>query len=186
MHAHACQYLLPWIKPGAHIIDVGSGSGYTVAVFHHLLNSPSQLQPMASTATAPSSDTPLTTGVVVGIDHISELVDFSIQNLKKDGLSKALEDGQIIMVAGDGRKGYKDKARYDVIHVGAAAPSIPSELVDMLNAPGRMFIPVGPDGGLQDVWNVDKDEKGTVTKKRLFGVRYVPLTDQTKQRANGF
>lgn len=34
-----------------------------------------------------------------------------------------------------------------------------------------MFIPVGPDGGLQDVWNVDKDEKGTVTKKRLFGVR---------------
>lgn len=35
----------------------------------------------------------------------------------------------------------------------------------------RMFIPVGPDGGLQDVWNVDKDEKGTVTKNRLFGVR---------------
>lgn len=34
-----------------------------------------------------------------------------------------------------------------------------------------MFIPVGPDGGLQDVWNVDKDEKGMVTKKRLFGVR---------------
>ena len=34
-----------------------------------------------------------------------------------------------------------------------------------------MFIPVGPDGGLQDVWNVDKDEKGAVTKTRLFGVR---------------
>ena len=34
-----------------------------------------------------------------------------------------------------------------------------------------MFIPVGPDGGLQDVWNVDKDENGTVTKTRLFGVR---------------
>lgn len=65
---------------------------------------------MASAATASSSDIPPTTGIVVGIDHISELVDFSIQNLKKDGLSKALEDGQIIMVAGDGRKGYKDKA----------------------------------------------------------------------------
>ena len=35
----------------------------------------------------------------------------------------------------------------------------------------RMFIPVGPDGGMQDVWNVDKDENGTVTKTRLFGVR---------------
>ncbi len=44
----------------------------------------------------------------------------------------------------------------------------------------RMFIPVGPDGGLQDVWNVDKDEKGTVTKKRLFGVRvssFLPSSD---------
>jgi hypothetical protein len=34
-----------------------------------------------------------------------------------------------------------------------------------------MFIPVGPDGGLQDVWTVDKDEKGMVSKTRLFGVR---------------
>jgi protein-L-isoaspartate(D-aspartate) O-methyltransferase len=47
---------------------------------------------------------------VVGIDHISELVDFSVQNLNKDGLSKALEEGKIIIVAGDGRRGYKDKA----------------------------------------------------------------------------
>lgn len=109
-HAHACQYLLPWIKPGAHILDVGSGSGYTVAVFHHLLNLPSQPYPIASTVPESSSNTPPTTGVVVGIDHISELVDFSVQNLKKDGLGKALEDGQITMVAGDGRKGYKEKA----------------------------------------------------------------------------
>lgn len=46
-----------------------------------------------------------------------------------------------------------------------------------------MFIPVGPDGGLQDVWNVDKDEKGTVTKKRLFGVRvssFLPSSIQTR------
>lgn len=34
-------------------------------------------------------------------------------------------------------------APYQVIHVGAAAPSIPDALVDQLAAPGRMFIPVG-------------------------------------------
>jgi protein-L-isoaspartate O-methyltransferase len=34
-----------------------------------------------------------------------------------------------------------------------------------------MFIPVGPDGGDQDVWTVDKDESGNVKKTRLFGVR---------------
>lgn len=37
-----------------------------------------------------------------------------------------------------------------------------------------MFIPVGPEGGSQAVWQVDKDVNGTVTKKKLFGVSYVP------------
>jgi protein-L-isoaspartate(D-aspartate) O-methyltransferase len=46
----------------------------------------------------------------------------------------------------------------------------------------RMFIPVD-DGGIersQYIWTIDKDEKGEVTKKKLFGVRYVPLTDAPK------
>jgi hypothetical protein len=37
-----------------------------------------------------------------------------------------------------------------------------------------MFIPIGPDGGEQDVWTVDKDAQGKVTKKKLFGVRVSP------------
>lgn len=44
-------------------------------------------------------------GKVVGIDHIPELVDWSIQNLKQDGLEQALESKEIEMVAGDGRLG---------------------------------------------------------------------------------
>lgn len=42
-----------------------------------------------------------------------------------------------------------------------------------------MFIPVGTDQ--QAIWQVDKDKEGIVTKKKLFGVMYVPLTDRTKQ-----
>lgn len=45
------------------------------------------------------------TGKVVGIDHIHELVDWSVENLKKDGLGEALEKKQIEMVVGDGRQG---------------------------------------------------------------------------------
>jgi protein-L-isoaspartate(D-aspartate) O-methyltransferase len=45
------------------------------------------------------------TGKVVGIDHIPELVDWSVGNLRKDGLGEALEKGQIEMVTGDGRQG---------------------------------------------------------------------------------
>ena len=43
---------------------------------------------------------------------------------------------------------------------------------------GRMFIPVEDlDGSGQHIWVVDKAENGDVTKKKLYGVRYVPLTD---------
>ena len=40
-----------------------------------------------------------------------------------------------------------------------------------------MFIPVEDRSGMQNIWTVDKDEKGEVSKKKLYGVRYVPLTD---------
>jgi protein-L-isoaspartate(D-aspartate) O-methyltransferase len=176
MHAHACQYLLPWIHPDAHILDVGSGSGYTVAVFHHLIKTASSAN--TNGAVSPSSVSP---GKVVGIDHIRALVDWSVENLKRDGLGEALDKEEIVMVTGDGRKGWAPGAPYDVIHVGAAAPEMPQALIDMLKAPGRMFIPVGPDGGDQDVWTVDKDAEGNVQQTRLFGVRYVPLTDEATQ-----
>lgn len=45
------------------------------------------------------------TGKVVGIDHIPELVEWSVDNLKNDGLGQALETKQIEMITGDGRQG---------------------------------------------------------------------------------
>lgn len=33
----------------------------------------------------------------------------------------------------------------------------------------------------RDIWHVDKDEQGNVTKEKQFGVMYVPLTDRDKQ-----
>ncbi|KAF7986365.1 hypothetical protein HWV62_35380 [Athelia sp. TMB] len=146
--------------PGARVLDVGSGSGYFTAVLHHLVSSP---------------DKP---GAVVGIDHIPALVDFSVENLKKDGLGPALASGAITLVAGDGRQGYARGGPYSAIHVGAAAPAVPAALVAQLARPGRMFVPVGPDGGAQVVMQVDKDADGAVTETRLMGVRYVPLTDR--------
>jgi len=44
-------------------------------------------------------------GKVVGIDHIPELVNWSIENLQKDGLGDAVQKKQIEVVAGDGRTG---------------------------------------------------------------------------------
>lgn len=81
------QHLLPYLHPGARVLDVGSGSGYLSAVLHHLLAGEGQA------------------GKVVGIDHISELAEWSVQNLEKDGLGDALKSKEIEIVAGDGRLG---------------------------------------------------------------------------------
>jgi protein-L-isoaspartate(D-aspartate) O-methyltransferase len=152
-HAHACQYLLPWIHRDAHILDVGSGSGYTAAVFHRLLQSTpasgaslsssqsasTSTSDESSTGTQHSPPTEQGKGLVVGIDHIPSLVSWSISNLKGDGLGPALDSGEIVMVAGDGRRaeGGEGGAPYDVIHVGAAAPELPEKLVEILKSPGR-------------------------------------------------
>lgn len=67
------------------------------------------------------------TGKVVGIDHIQALVDDARRNIKKrhDDL---FTDRRIILVKGDGREGYKEEAPYNAIHVGAAAPEIPTQV----------------------------------------------------------
>ncbi|KAI0346660.1 protein-L-isoaspartate O-methyltransferase [Trametopsis cervina] len=159
MHAYAIEHLLPYLKPGAKVLDVGSGSGYLSAVLYHLVVSPSG-----------------TEGKVVAIEHIPELVDWAVDNLKKDGLGNALSDRRLIMMAGDGRKGYVQEAPYDAIHVGAAAPTMPQALVDQLASPGRMFIPVGTDR--QVIILVDKDASGNVREEEIMNVMYVPLTDR--------
>ncbi|KIS00711.1 protein-L-isoaspartate O-methyltransferase [Cryptococcus deuterogattii 2001/935-1] len=127
--------------------------------------------------------------LVVGIDHIQGLVSQSIRNLANDGVQvldkHKIEGGGVLMLCGDGRKGSKEYAPFTVIHVGAAAPEYPQELVDQLAKPGRMFIPVGRGSqgtsffrgfevrfliGESDVWQIDKSVNGDVTKKKLFGV----------------
>ncbi|KAF8555142.1 protein-L-isoaspartate O-methyltransferase [Imleria badia] len=160
MHSYALENLLPFLHPGATALDVGSGSGYLSAVLDHLVT-PSQ-------PGAPR-------GKVVGIDHIPELVEWSKSNLINNGLGPALDEGRILLVAGDGREG-----PYDAIHVGAASERLPEALVNQLKAPGRMFIPVGTR--TQTIWQIEKDANGRVTKKELMGVSYVPLTDAEKQR----
>ncbi|EPS45418.1 hypothetical protein H072_571 [Dactylellina haptotyla CBS 200.50] len=175
MHSHACEEIIEYLKPGASILDVGSGSGYLVAVMAHMV------QPG---------------GRIVGIEHIQELVDLSLANLRKDPQHSAwLDDGTITIIKGDGRLGYAAKAPYNAIHVGAAAREVHKDLVEQLATPGRLFIPVESHGGYgdQSIWHVDKDKDGNVRKEQKSGgqihwqtaqPKYVTLCNTTTRPAS--
>jgi len=163
MHAHALELLKDHLKPGCRALDVGSGSGYLTACMAHMVGEQ---------------------GLVVGIDHIAQLVDASVLNIKNDGKEQMLKSGQLTMVVGDGRLGWAATGPYDCIHVGAAAPTLPPALVEQLKPGGRMVIPVGPEGGDQSLDMVEKDLGGAVTRQRLMGVIYVPLCEKDHQLRN--
>lgn len=162
MHAYAVEALLPFLNKGGKVLDIGSGSGYTMAIFWHLIKGEN--------------------ACVIGIDHLKPLVELARSNLRKDGFEKELQEGAIEVIEADGRLGYSQRGPYSAIHVGAAAKTIPEPLIEQLAKPGRMFIPVeDSDGQGQDIWHIDKDEQGKITKQKQFGVMYVPLTDAKKQ-----
>ena len=76
-------------------------------------------------------------GKVYGIEHINQLVKFAENNIRKHD-ARLLE--VIVIIEGDGRKGLKQYAPYDVIHVGAAVEAIPQELLDQLASGGIMVL----------------------------------------------
>eukprot|EP01028_Stygiella_incarcerata_P002444 TRINITY_DN14561_c0_g1_i3.p1 TRINITY_DN14561_c0_g1~~TRINITY_DN14561_c0_g1_i3.p1 ORF type:complete len:231 (+),score=52.57 TRINITY_DN14561_c0_g1_i3:33-725(+) len=144
MHAYCLEYLD--IQPGDRCLDVGSGSGYFTACMA-LLSSP--------------------TGSVIGVDHISELVDLSLENIKK-GNPDLLHDGKIKIIVADGRNGYPPEAPYQKIHVGAACEEEPLALIKQLAIGGRLVAPVGQHD--QSIVQYDKFEDGQVLRKKIMGM----------------
>jgi protein-L-isoaspartate(D-aspartate) O-methyltransferase len=104
------------IKPGARVLEVGTGSGYQAAVLFEL-----------------GAD-------VYSIEIIEPIGRRAASDLARLGYSK------IHLRIGDGYRGWPEAAPFSAILVTAAPETVPQPLIDQLEIGGRLVIPVGEHG----------------------------------------
>ncbi|MDR3435999.1 protein-L-isoaspartate(D-aspartate) O-methyltransferase [Telmatospirillum sp.] len=126
------------------VLEIGTGSGYQAAVLAKLCRR-----------------------VYTVERHKSLLVE-------AERRFRALSVNNITAVFGDGMRGWPEQAPFDRILVTAAAAEIPRLLLDQLADGGAMVLPIGAQGGDQEVLRIRKRD-GKPEVERLFPVRFVPL-----------
>lgn len=105
---------------------------------------------------------------VYSIEIIPELADSADKRLQELGYRN------VRVRAGDGYQGWPEYAPFDAIIVAAAPDHVPQPLVDQLAPGGKLVIPVGD--WFQELLLIEKQADGTVSKRNLAPVRFVPMT----------
>lgn len=133
-------------RPEHVVLEIGTGSGYQAAVLATLVRH------------------------VYSIEIVAPLGQEAARRLATLGYTNV--DVRI----GDGYQGWPEKGPFDGIVVTAAAPFVPQPLVDQLKPGGKMVIPVGPVHFGQELLLIEKLANGSVTRKVVLPVRFVPMT----------
>jgi protein-L-isoaspartate(D-aspartate) O-methyltransferase len=102
------------IRDGAHVLEVGTGSGYQAAVLAEM------------------------GAQVDSVERHPALADEAARRLARLGYRQVS-----VHVARADVLGWPDAAPYDAILVAAAAPAVPADLLAQLRDGGRMVVPVG-------------------------------------------
>ena len=133
------------IKSGDKVLEVGAGSGYAAAVIGRIA------------------------ARVVAIERQHELVEVARERLKRLGYDN------VEIVEGDGTKGCPDEAPFDAIVAAASGSHVPQALIAQLAPGGRLVMPIGGPGWVQELVKVSKQDDGILKQENLGGVRFVPL-----------
>ena len=131
------------LAPSDTVLEIGTGSGYQTAVIAELAR---------------------------WVYSVERHLPLAAQAQK--ALSSLNVRNATVLVS-DGSKGFPEFAPYNAIAVSAAAPRIPTSLLEQLAEGGRMVIPVGP-GEAQQLQLVRKQNRTAVITP-IEGCRFVPL-----------
>jgi protein-L-isoaspartate(D-aspartate) O-methyltransferase len=134
------------LQAGDRVLEIGTGSGYQAAILREI------------------------TDQVYTIEIIPELAGTARRVFDELGYT------DIHTLRADGYYGWWEYAPYDAIIVTAAPDHLPPPLVAQLNPDGgRLVIPIGPPGGYQSLWVVDR-HGDTVDMQRVLDVAFVTFT----------
>jgi protein-L-isoaspartate(D-aspartate) O-methyltransferase len=131
--------------PDDRVLEVGTGSGYQAAVLAEL------------------------------VEHVYTVeLEESLARLAEKVL-RELNFDNVTVRAGDGYTGWPEHAPFDIIMVTAAPDHVPAPLIEQLAPGGRMVVPVGPTGAVQELRLIEKRADGSLETTDVSGVMFVPL-----------
>jgi protein-L-isoaspartate(D-aspartate) O-methyltransferase len=133
------------VKPGDRVLEVGAGSGYAAAVIGEIA------------------------GQVVAIERQPDLAGEARERLARLGYAN------VEIVEGDGTLGWPEGAPYDAILAAASGSQVPKSLIGQLAVGGRLVMPLGAVGDIQQLVCVTKEQDGSTRQEPLGCVRFVPL-----------
>lgn len=136
------------LKPSQKVLEIGTGSGYNVALIAELVGR---------------------RGQVFTIERVAELAGFGRANLKKTGY------GWVKVIVGDGTCGYEKEAPWDRILITACAPEIPQPLIQQLKIGGKIAAPVGRHYMVQTWIVAEKRGEDEIDVQERGGCSFVPL-----------
>lgn len=134
------------LREGEKVLEVGTGSGWQTALLAEIV------EPK---------------GKVVSVERIGKIQEFAKTNLSR------YDYRNIELVIGDGSRGYKPGAPYDVIIAGAEAEKVPRDWKDQLKPGGRTVFPMGGS-----VYRLLKRKDGSFSEEHRYGFTFVPLIEE--------
>jgi protein-L-isoaspartate(D-aspartate) O-methyltransferase len=138
------------LEPDDVVLEIGTGSGYQAAVLAEIVEQ------------------------VYTMEIVGALAESAADRLD------ALGYNNVEVRHADGYLGWPEHAPFDAIIVTAAPDHVPPPLRAQLADGGRLVLPVGPVGGYQELWIVERDGDEFTTTS-LGGVRFVPLTRDVRE-----